>query len=121
MILEFVQLVNRDKTTSRSVLCVAYHYPPIRSAGVNRSVSFIHYLRELGYSCKVLTTSAFGGCGDALRAWEPISFYRWLFNRKVRSGILDSENRIHAAFLVDFLRRFLVPDAQVFGFLWHLF
>ena len=81
---------------------------------MNRSVSFIHYLRELGYSCKVLTTSAFGGCGDALRAWEPISFYRWLFNRKVRSGILDSENRIPRGLLSRFLRRFLVPDAQVF-------
>tara|TARA_B100001250_G_scaffold81322_1_gene66939 strand:- start:185 stop:1477 length:1293 start_codon:yes stop_codon:yes gene_type:complete len=101
-------------TTSRSALFVAYHYPPICSAGVTRSVSFIHYLREFGYSCQVLTTSAFGGSDGALRAWEPIAFYRWLFNREVRGGILDSKNRTRRGFFSRVLRKLLIPDVQVF-------
>ena len=101
-------------TTSRSALFVAYHYPPVRSAGVTRSVSFIHYLQEFGYSCQVLTTSAFGGSDGALRAWEPIAFYRWLFNREVRGGVLDSKNRTRRGFFSRVLRKFLIPDVQVF-------
>ena len=101
-------------TTSRSALFVAYHYPPIRSAGVIRSVSFIRYLRELGYSCQILTTSAYGGDDDVLRAWEPISFYRWLFNPKVRGGILDSKNRTPPGIFSRILRKLLIPDVQVF-------
>ncbi len=101
-------------TTSRSALIIAYHYPPIRSIGVIRSVSFVRYLRELGYSCKVLTTSAYGGEDEALRAWEPISFYRWLFNRKVRGGILDSKIRTSRGFFSHIFRKVLIPDAQIF-------
>ena len=101
-------------TTSRSALIIAYHYPPIRSIGVIRSVSFVRYLRELGYSCQVLTTSAYGGEDDVLRAWEPISFYRWLFNRKVRDGILDSKIRTSRGIFSRIFRKMLIPDAQLF-------
>ena len=101
-------------TTSRSALIIAYHYPPIRSIGVVRSVSFVRYLRELGYSCQVLTTSAYGGEDDVLRAWEPISIYRWLFNRKVRDGIFDSKIRTTRGIFSRILRKVLIPDAQIF-------
>ena len=32
----------------RNALIVAYHYPPIRSAGVERTVKFEQYLPEFG-------------------------------------------------------------------------
>ena len=70
----------------RNALIVAYHYPPIRSAGVERTVKFEQYLPEFGYRTSILTTAAFGGSFDGrlLRAWEPLALYRWLFNREAR-------------------------------------
>jgi glycosyltransferase involved in cell wall biosynthesis len=63
-------------------LFIAYHYPPIHSTGTARSLQFIRFLPEFGYSSRVLTTSAFGsGPQAADRAWEPLSLYRRLFQR----------------------------------------
>jgi len=43
-------------------------------------MAFLRHLPALGYRCQVLTTSAFGGDDEVLRAWEPLSLYRWLFS-----------------------------------------
>ncbi len=53
---------NRQESHSNSkrALIVAYHYPPIASGGVERTLKFIQYLPEFGYEATVLTTSAFG-------------------------------------------------------------
>ena len=48
-------------TAERSVLFVAYHFPPMRSAGVERSAKFVRYLPEFGFAPQVLSTRAFGG------------------------------------------------------------
>ena len=105
----------------RNVLIVAYHYPPIRSAGVERTAKFERYLPEFGYRTTILTTAAFGGRGDArhLRAWEPLAAYRWLFNRQARERPESSTQvrtaagtrRQGARDLVN--RRLLVPDGQI--------
>jgi glycosyltransferase involved in cell wall biosynthesis len=42
-------------TTVKRVLMVAYHFPPIGGAGVQRTVKFARYLPELGYLPDVLT------------------------------------------------------------------
>ncbi len=46
---------------NKSVLYVAYHYPPILgSSGVHRSLAFSRYLSEYGWHTKVLTASLKG-------------------------------------------------------------
>lgn len=61
----------------------------------------------------MLTTSAFGGGSDVLRAWEPLSLYRWLFNRQVREGQAHSAVRTRRGVLSRLGRALLVPDVQV--------
>lgn len=50
----------------RRVLFVAYYFPPIAGAGVQRTVKFVRYLPEFGYEPVVLTGP--GGVGDR---WAP--------------------------------------------------
>ena len=50
----------------RRVLIVAYYFPPIAGAGVQRIVKFVRYLPEFGYEPVVLTGA--GGVGDR---WTP--------------------------------------------------
>jgi glycosyltransferase involved in cell wall biosynthesis len=45
---------------SRSILLVAYFYPPCRDTGILRSVAMAKWLRRLGHRVTVLTTSAYG-------------------------------------------------------------
>lgn len=94
---------------------VAYHYPPVNSAGVERTAKFLRYLPEYGYRARVLTTSAFGGLRESqvLRAWEPLAAYRWLFNPVARGGRDDSAARTEGVALGGVARRLLVPDGQV--------
>jgi glycosyltransferase involved in cell wall biosynthesis len=47
-------------TTARSILLVAYFYPPCRDTGVLRPAAMAKYLRRLGHDVTVLTTSAYG-------------------------------------------------------------
>jgi glycosyltransferase involved in cell wall biosynthesis len=44
----------------RSILLVAYFYPPCRDTGMLRSAAMAKYLRRLGHDVTVLTTSAYG-------------------------------------------------------------
>jgi glycosyltransferase involved in cell wall biosynthesis len=46
--------------TPRSILFVAYFYPPTRDTGAHRPASMVRHLRGLGHDVTVLTTRAFG-------------------------------------------------------------
>jgi glycosyltransferase involved in cell wall biosynthesis len=98
-----------------AVFFLAYHYPPVRSAGVERTAKFLRYLPEFGYRARVLTTSAFGGIRErqVTRAWEPLSTYRWLFNPGARGPDDDSRVRTGSGRVGGLVRRLLVPDGQV--------
>jgi len=49
---------------SRSILFVAYFYPPCTDAGAHRPAAMVKYLRRLGHRVTVLTTSAYGRLPD---------------------------------------------------------
>lgn len=104
--------------TRPTVLFIAYHYPPVRSAGIERTAKFLHYLPRFGYRTRVLTTSAFGGAQDdqVLRAWEPLKLYRRLFNHLEKSGEVPSYVRTDPGVfrgLINGLRHWvLIPDVQ---------
>jgi glycosyltransferase involved in cell wall biosynthesis len=44
----------------RSILLVAYFYPPCPDTGAHRAAAMVKYLRRLGHHVTVLTTSAYG-------------------------------------------------------------
>jgi glycosyltransferase involved in cell wall biosynthesis len=45
---------------SRTILLVAYFYPPCKDTGAHRPATMAKYLRSLGHDVTVLTTSAYG-------------------------------------------------------------
>jgi glycosyltransferase involved in cell wall biosynthesis len=49
---------------SRSILFVAYFYPPCPDAGAHRPAAMVKYLRRLGHRVTVLTTAAYGRSPD---------------------------------------------------------
>ena len=102
----------------RTVLFVAYHYPPMRSPGVERSARFTHYLPEFGYEPRVVGTGAFGKPQDGvIRAWEPLGLYRRLFNPAARrQGAAATRRRTGgplAGLSARARRWLLVPDGQI--------
>ena len=102
----------------RTVLFVAYHYPPMRSPGVERSAKFSRYLPEFGYRPRVVSTGAFGSPRDGvIRAWEPLGLYRRLFNPAARRrGPAATRTRTRgplAGLSARVRRRLLVPDGQI--------
>ena len=105
--------------TRPTVLFIAYHYPPVHSAGTERTVKFLHYLPRFGYRTRVLTTSAFGGAQDdqVLRAWEPLKLYRQIFNRWEKSEEIPSYVRtdpgVFRGLIKGLRNRVLIPDGQV--------
>ncbi len=111
----------RQTGTKRTALFIAYHYPPVASTGIERTVKHVRYLPDFGYSARILTTSAFGTSDDeggVLRAWEPLAGYRWLMNgavRRDRAGSVGRRTDAGAASgLVRLLRRWvMVPDGQI--------
>jgi len=108
--------------SGRRVLFVAYHYPPMRSAGTQRAAKFCQYLPEFGYEPQVLTTSAFGNdrqgaLGDAaIRTWEPVGLYRRWRNPAARQDAAAAA-RVRTARPGSWLRRWrerlLIPDGQI--------
>jgi glycosyltransferase involved in cell wall biosynthesis len=56
----------RDDTAGprRSILFVAYFYPPCPDAGAHRPAAMVKYLRRAGHRVTVLTTSAYGASPD---------------------------------------------------------
>ena len=104
---------------ARTALFVAYHYPPITSGGVERTLKFTRYLPDFGYRPIVLSTTAFGrpeGEEGTLRAWEPLHAYRVLFNRGGRGGPPPSTTRTRSPLTAAIRllgRRLLVPDGQI--------
>ncbi len=46
--------------SGRSILFVAYFYPPCADTGAHRPAAMVKYLRRLGHRVTVLTTSAYG-------------------------------------------------------------
>jgi glycosyltransferase involved in cell wall biosynthesis len=51
----------------RSVLFLAYHFPPIGGAGVQRNLKFVRYLPDFGYESTVVT-----GPGPSADRWTPV-------------------------------------------------
>jgi glycosyltransferase involved in cell wall biosynthesis len=49
---------------SRSILLVAYFYPPCKDTGAHRPATMAEYLRRLGHEVTVLTTGAYGRLPD---------------------------------------------------------
>jgi glycosyltransferase involved in cell wall biosynthesis len=49
---------------ARSILLVAYFYPPSRDTGAHRPASMARHLRRLGHRVTVLTTAAYGRLPD---------------------------------------------------------
>jgi glycosyltransferase involved in cell wall biosynthesis len=49
---------------SRSILVVAYFYPPCTDAGAHRPAAMVKYLRRAGHRVTVLTTAAYGRSPD---------------------------------------------------------
>ena len=60
------QLPRRASSPNRRVLYLAYHFPPIGGAGVQRSLKFARYLPEFGYDPVVVT-----GPGRPRDRWTP--------------------------------------------------
>lgn len=112
--------MDREDSIESTVLLIAYHYPPVRSTGVQRVAKFEQYLPEFGYRTKVLTTAAFGTGAQnigVLRAWEPLGPYRWLFNRRARqergaAARVRTESNLTSG-CASAVRRLSIPDTQV--------
>jgi hypothetical protein len=51
----------------KRVAVVAYHFPPVGGAGVQRSTAFVRYLPEFGYEPVVIT-----GPGEQYGEWTPL-------------------------------------------------
>lgn len=100
---------------SRSILLVAYFYPPSRDTGVLRPAAMAKWLRRLGHEVTVLTTSAYGRLpedeADGVVRTSDVQLWR-----ARRAG----KDRIDALFDADTyagrphpLSRVLVPEALV--------
>jgi glycosyltransferase involved in cell wall biosynthesis len=50
----------------RTVLVLAYHFPPVGGSGVQRNVKFVRYLESHGYRSVVMT-----GSGETTSFWAP--------------------------------------------------
>jgi glycosyltransferase involved in cell wall biosynthesis len=106
---------------SRSILVVAYFYPPCPDAGAHRPAAMVKYLRQLGHPVTVLTTSAYGRLPDDQAAADAGE------GGVVRTGDLQlvrarlrGEDRVQAMYEADTysprfhpLSRVLVPEPLV--------
>ena len=97
---------------SRSILLVAYFYPPCRDTGALRPAAMAKWLRRLGHRVTVLTTSAYGSLPDdaELEVVRTADAQRW-------RARLHGKDRIDALFDSDtyagrphVLSRVVVPE-----------
>ena len=100
------------------LLLIAYHYPPMASAGIERSRSFVRHLPGRGYRPHVLTTSTYGGseCAEVYRASELLEIYRLIRNPAQRSlePEIRSRSRTESGSVISwFKRNLLIPDGQI--------
>jgi len=66
----------------KRVLFIAYHFPPVGGAGVQRSLKFARYLPDSGYRPIVIT-----GPGEAFGEWAPLD--------ATLAGELDGSLEVH--------------------------
>jgi glycosyltransferase involved in cell wall biosynthesis len=97
----------------RSILLVAYFYPPCPDAGAHRATAMAKYLRRAGHRVTVLTTSAYGaepGEADVVRTADlQLTRARMRGHDRIQ-GMFESDTysgRPHA------LSRVLVPEPLV--------
>jgi glycosyltransferase involved in cell wall biosynthesis len=104
---------------NRSILLVAYFYPPCRDTGVLRPAAMAKWLRRLGHRVTVLTTSAYGALADddELGVVRTADAQRW-------RARLHGKDRIDALFDSDTytgrphpLSKLVVPDPLVAAWL----
>src|SRR5262245_60695384 len=59
----------------RRVLVLAYYFPPVGGAGVQRTLRFVKYLEPLGWDTSVISTRsrAYGARDESLLAEVPVS------------------------------------------------
>jgi glycosyltransferase involved in cell wall biosynthesis len=98
---------------SRSILFVAYFYPPCPDAGAHRPAAMVKYLRRAGHRVTVLTTSAYGeeaGESDVVRTSDLQRVRARLRGHDRVQGMFESDTysgRPHP------LSRVLVPEPLV--------
>ena len=98
---------------SRSILLVAYFYPPCSDTGALRPAAMAKHLRRLGHSVTVLTTSAYGelpgdAANDVVRAADLQRWRARLGGAEHVGALFDSDTysgRPHP------LSRVIVPEA----------
>jgi glycosyltransferase involved in cell wall biosynthesis len=95
-----------------NLLLVAYFYPPCRDTGAHRPAAMVRWLRRLGHSVTVLTTSAYG----ELETDEGEGVVRTNDLQRVRAR-LHGHDRVDALFDSDtysghphFLSKVVVPE-----------
>jgi glycosyltransferase involved in cell wall biosynthesis len=105
----------------RSILFVAYFYPPCPDAGAHRPAAMVEHLRRLGHGVTVLTTAAYGRTPEELDADgdAPDGVVRSADMQLVRAR-LHGADRVQAMYEGDtysgrphLLSRVLVPEPLV--------
>jgi glycosyltransferase involved in cell wall biosynthesis len=103
---------------SRSILLVAYFYPPCTDAGAHRPAAMVKYLRRAGHGVTVLTTSAYGRSPDDATGTDD-EVVRTADLQLARAR-LHGEDRVQAMYEADTysgrphpLSRVLVPEPLV--------
>jgi glycosyltransferase involved in cell wall biosynthesis len=100
---------------ARSILFVAYFYPPSRDTGAQRPAAMVKWLRRLGHRVTVLTTSAYGTLPDDEDAGIVRTADAQLWRARLRG-----KDRVDALYDSDtyarkphFLSKLLVPEPLV--------
>lgn len=97
----------------RSILFVAYFYPPCPDTGAHRPAAMVKYLRRAGHRVTVLTTSAYGsepGERDVVRTNDLQLVRAWMRGHDRIQGMFEADGysgRPHP------LSRVLIPEPLV--------
>jgi glycosyltransferase involved in cell wall biosynthesis len=106
---------SNSTVTGRSILLVAYFYPPCRDTGALRPAAMAKWLRRLGHRVTVLTTSAYGSLADdeSMGIVRTADAQRWrarLHGRERIDALYDSDSYAGGPHL---LSRILVPEPLI--------